>query len=131
MRNLARKPLPWVVLAECAIVAALVVVAWHLVAAAPLQEVPAAPAAPAPSQAGDATGPISADVTARPPAHPLLPGLNVDASFWQLRLAELNRGDAAFEALEWRLVHSAMDATHRYVESVVLPSLARAERRRR
>src|ERR1019366_6146166 len=99
MRNLARKPLPWVVLAECAIVAALVVVAWHLVAAAPLQEVPAAPAAPAPSPAGAAARAISADVTPRPPPPPPLPGLNVDASFWQLRLAELNRGDAAFEAL--------------------------------
>jgi hypothetical protein len=131
MRRLVRKPLPWMVLAECAIVATLVVVAWHLVAAAPLQEVPVPPAASAPPQPGDATGPISADVTVRPPARPLLPGLNVDASFWRLRLAELNSDEAAFETLEWRLVHSAMNAAHRYVESVVLPSLARAERARR
>ena len=118
------------VLAECAIVAALVMVAWHLVAVPPVQEIPAAPAAPAPI-AGDATGPISADVTARSPARPLLPGLNVDASFWRLRLAELNSGEAAVEVLEWKLVHSAMNAAHRYVVSVVLPSLARAERVRR
>ena len=131
MRNLVRKPLPWMVLAECAVVAALVMVAWHLVAAPPVQEVPAGPAAPAPLQAGDAARPISADVTARSPARPLLPGLNLDASFWRLRLAALNSGEAAFEALEWRLVHSAMNAAQRYVESVVLPSLARAERRRR
>ena len=131
MRNLVRKPLPWMVLAECAIVAALVMVAWHLVAAPPVQEVPAAPAAPAPLQAGDAARPISADATARSPARSLLPGLNLDASFWRLRLAALNSGEAAFEALEWRLVHSAMNAAQRYVESVVLPSLARAERRRR
>jgi hypothetical protein len=131
MRNLVRKPLPWMVLAECAIVAALVMVAWHLVAAPPVQEVPGAPAAPAPLQAGDAARPISADVTARSPARSLLPGLNLDASFWRLRLAALNSGEAAFEALEWRLVHSAMNAAQRYVESVVLPSLARAERRRR
>jgi len=131
MRNLVRKPLPWMVLAECAIVVALVMVAWHLVAAPPVQEVPAAPAAPAPLQAGDAARPISADVTARSPARSLLPGLNLDASFWRLRLAALNSGEAAFEALEWRLVHSAMNAAQRYVESVVLPSLARAERRRR
>jgi hypothetical protein len=131
MRNLVRKPLPWMVLAECAIVAALVMVAWHLVAAPPVQEVPAAPAALAPLQAGDAARPISADVTARSPARSLLPGLNLDASFWRLRLAALNSGEAAFEALEWRLVHSAMNAAQRYVESVVLPSLARAERRRR
>ena len=131
MRNLVRKPLPWMVLTECAIVAALILVAWHLVAASPGQEGPAAPVAPAPAQAGDATGPISADVTARPPARPLLPRLNLEASFWRLRLAALNSGEAAFEALEWRLVHSAMNAAQRYVESVVLPSLARAERRRR
>jgi len=131
MRNLVRKPLPWMVLAECAIVAALVMVAWHLVAAPPVQEVPAAPAAPAPLQAGEAARPISADATARSPARSLLPGLNLDASFWRLRLAALNSGEAAFEALEWRLVHSAMNAAQRYVESVVLPSLARAERRRR
>ena len=131
MRNLVRKPLPWMVLAECAIVGALVMVAWHLVAAPPVQEVPAAPAAPAPLQAGDAAGPISAGVMARSPARPLLPGLNFDASFWRLRLAALNSGEAAFEALEWRFAHSAMNAAQRYVESVVLPSVARAERRRR
>jgi hypothetical protein len=58
------------------------------------------------------------------------PGLNFDAGFWRLRLADLNRGQAQFEALEWRLVRSAMDAAHRYVESVVIPSILRAERGR-
>jgi len=32
MRNLLRKPLPWMVVSECAIVAALAMVAWHMVA---------------------------------------------------------------------------------------------------
>jgi hypothetical protein len=130
MRNLVRKPLTWIVLAECALVAALVMVAWHMVAGAPAQEVPAAPGASAPATAGDATGPVSVDVSAQSPpiARGLLPGLNVDANFWRVRLAELNRSEAAFEVLEWKLVHSAMDTAHRYVESVVLPSIARAER---
>jgi hypothetical protein len=130
MRNLLRKPLPWMVVAECAVVAALVMVAWHLVTAAPVHEVLVGPAASPLAEAGGAMGPAPADVTAqsKTPARPLLPGLDVDANFWRLRLAELNRGEAELELLEWRLVHSAMVAAHRYVESVVLPSIVRAER---
>jgi hypothetical protein len=64
-----------------------------------------------------------------PKARPTVPGLNFEASFWRLRLAELNRGQAAFEALEWKLVHSAIGAARHYIESVVLPSVTRAERR--
>ena len=76
-------------------------------------------------------GPASSVVAAqRKPAPTPVPGLNLDTNFWRLRLAELNHGEASFEALEWKLVHSAMDAAHRYVESVVLPSIARAERRK-
>jgi hypothetical protein len=116
------------VLAECAVVAALVMVAWHLVASAPSQEAPAPPVASLPNQAGAASGPVSVAATVQSPARGPLPGLNVDPNFWRLRLAELNRSEAAFEMLEWRLVHSAMDTAHRYVESVVLPSIARAER---
>jgi hypothetical protein len=130
MRNLLRKPLPWMVLAECAIVAALIIVAWHMIANAPAQVVPVLPAT-SPAAAGDASGPVSADLPAQPTPHVSAPppGLNVDATFWRERLAELNRGQAAFEALEWRIVRSAMDAAHRYVESVVIPAIARAERR--
>jgi hypothetical protein len=58
-----------------------------------------------------------------------MPGLNIDPGFWKLRLAELNGGERTFEQLEWRIVHSAMDAARRYVKSVVLPALAQAERR--
>jgi hypothetical protein len=127
MRDLVRKPLPWMVLAECAVVTALAMVAWQLVTNAPAPVVPAMPAA---SPRAAAAGQVPADVTARPKpsAQPPPPGLNVDAGFWRLRLVELNRGQAAFEALEWRLVRSAMDAADRYAESVVIPAIARAER---
>ena len=128
MRNLPRKPLVWIVFAECAVVALLVILAWHLVATSPSQDSIAQPPATSPAQAGDSTVPVSADVSAQTPRRQLPPGLNVDVGFWRLRLAELNRGEAAFEMLEWRIVHSAMDAAHRYVESVVLPTIARAER---
>ena len=131
MRNLVRKPLPWMVLAECAIVAALVMVAWHLVTNAPAPVLPVMPAASPAADAGDAGGQVSSGLTAKPEpsARPVPPGLNVDAGFWRMRLAELNRSQAAFVALEWRLVHSAMDAAKRYLQSVVIPSIVRVERR--
>jgi hypothetical protein len=127
MRNLLRKPLTWIVVAEFAVVAALVMLAWHLVANVPGSVVPILPAAP---PAAEAAGQVSSDLPAQPAPHVSapLPGLNVDASFWRVRLAELNHGQAAFETLEWRIVRSAMDATHRYVETVVIPAIVRAER---
>jgi hypothetical protein len=130
MRNLLRKPLPWMVLTECAVVAALILVAWHLVADPPNQ--PAVPGlASQPAESGEAgvQAPPGLPEIAKRRALPTLPGLNLEAGFWRSRLAELNRGEAAFEALEWKLVHSAMDAVNRYIRSVVLPSIVRAERR--
>src|SRR4029077_18111675 len=109
MRNLLRKPLPWMVLAECAIVAALLLVAWRLIASPPvISNVPAE--IPAPAQSGETGEPVVPGLAgqSKPQAGPSLPGLNFDASFWRVRLAELNRGQASFEALEWKLVHSAM-----------------------
>jgi hypothetical protein len=127
MRNLLRKPLAWMVAAELAVVAALVMLAWHLVANVPAQVVSILPAA---SPAAEASGQVSPDLPAQPTPQVTapLPGLNVDAGFWRGRLAELNHGQATFEGLEWRIVRSAMDATHRYVESVVIPAIVHAER---
>ena len=119
------------VLGECAVVAALVVLAWHMLTSGPGQLVPLPTTESPRADSGDATEPLSkGEITPERPAHAPLPGLNAEANFWRLRLADLNQGQAAFEALEWRLVRSAMDAAHRYVESVVLPSVARAERHR-
>jgi hypothetical protein len=126
MHNLPRKPLFWMVLAECAIVAALVIVAWHLIASVPPQALLGSPSVSATPAAGGAT-PLPVDITVPAPAKALLPGLNIDANFWRSRLAQLNGGEKAFEQLEWKLVHSVMDAAKRYVESVVIPSIARAE----
>jgi hypothetical protein len=126
MRNLIRKPLAWMVAAEVAVVAALVMLAWHLVASAPA---PVLPTLPETSPAAEAAGQVSPDLPAQPTPHVggPLPGLNVDPSFWRVRLAELNHGQAAFEVLEWKIVRSAMDATHRYVQTVVIPAIVRAE----
>ena len=128
MRNLLSKPLTWMILAECVVVATLILVAWHWITAS-AQAASAPPAISLPASAPDATAPASPAVP-----KPLkaiarqLPGLNVDAGFWRLRLVELNRDEAAFELLEWRIVHSAMDTVQSYLESVVLPSVERAER---
>ena len=130
MRNLLSKPLPWMVVAECAIVAALAMVAWHLVASPPASQISGAQAASPTAHASEpqAAGPKVVAGKVKTPVDPLLPGLNIDASFWRLRLAELNRGESSFEQLEWRIVHAAMDAARHYVKSVVVPAVVRAER---
>jgi hypothetical protein len=128
MRNLLRKPLTWMILAECAVVAALILMAWHLIAAS--APAVAAPPALLPAPASDPAAETSPAAPKRSKAIVRqLPGLNVDTGFWRLRLMELNREEAALELLEWRIVHSAMDTVQRYMESVVLPSVERAERR--
>jgi hypothetical protein len=126
MRNLFRKPLAWMVAAEFVVVTALVMLAWHLVATVPAQVVSILPPISPPAEAA---GQVFPDLPPEPTPHVTapVPGLNLDASFWRVRLAELNHGQAAFEGLEWRLVRAAMDATHRYVESVVIPAIVRAE----
>jgi hypothetical protein len=128
MRNLLRQPLTWMVLAECVVVATLVLLVWSLVASAATQR----PGAPnvlrgAPSQSSSSPSPEPPGV-ARSTARPQLPSLNLDSGFWRMRLGQLNRDQVSFEQLEWRLVHSAMDTMQRYLETVVLPSITRAER---
>lgn len=115
---------------EIVVVAALIGVAWHLLAAQPA--VAGLPALLLPSSsppAADAEPSVPADALAppQPSAVPLLPGLNVDPLFWRKRLGELNGAQAEFEALEWRIIGTAMDSMRRYIETVVLPSIERAE----
>jgi hypothetical protein len=117
------------IVSECAIVAALAMIAWHFIASQPLPHTSSAsPASPAAQAQAAASSPEALATESTSPIRQLLPGLNVDTNFWKRRLGDLNRGENAFEQLEWRLVHSAMDAATRYVKSVVMPSLARAER---
>ena len=128
MQRLARKPLTWMIVAEVCVVAALVAISWQLVAAHRVSDLPAL-ILPAASPASDAQASIPPDALAPPsPASPpLLPGLNVDPAFWQHRLEGLNGAEAQFEALEWRIVGSALDSMRRYIDSVVIPSVRHAE----
>ena len=129
MRNLLRQPLTWMVLAEIIVVATLMLLVWSLVASAAGQHPAAAQVPAADSPAADSASPSPAlpDVGARPAARPQLPGINLDSGFWRLRLGQLNREQVSFEQLEWHVVHTAMDTAQHYLETVVLPSIARAE----
>ncbi len=115
------------VIAECVVVTMLIVVVWNVVAAATQH------AAVSPRQAVDATASPTASLpdptqVTRPAIPVQLPGLNLSSGFWRARLGQLNSEQVTFEQLEWRLVHSAMDATQAYLDTVVLPSITRAER---
>ena len=109
MRNLLRQPLTWMVIAECVVVALLIVVVWNVVAHA----------AAAPTRA--------VSVGAGPATRVQLPGVNMNAGFWHVRLDQLTRDQVFFEQLEWRIVRDATGAAQRYLETVVLPSITRAE----
>jgi hypothetical protein len=118
------------VIAECVVVALLIVVVWNVVAAAAVQHATAAPAQAIDSPAAPSDSPLAEVTVAAGSARQVqLPGLNVDAGFWRLRLNQLNRDQVFFEQLEWRIVRNAMDAAQAYLETVVLPSITRAEQR--
>src|SRR4029077_3764217 len=123
MRNLIRQPLTWMVIAECIVVTMLIVVVWNVVASAAAHHVGApVQAVDVPTVASDSPLP-DLTVSTRQASPVQLPGLNLDARFWQLRLNQLNRDQVFFEQLEWHVVRSAMDAAQGYLETVVLPSI--------
>jgi hypothetical protein len=119
------------VIAECVVVTLLIVVVWNVVAAAAAtSQHGAAPSTQGVDLSAASPTPSLPDVpqAAKPATPPQLPGLNLNAGFWRVRLGQLNSEQVTFEQLEWRLVHSAMDAAQGYLETVVLPSITRAER---
>jgi hypothetical protein len=116
------------VLAEIAIVAALVVVSWHVLAGGAATTAPQViPAVFVPQDPGPAPQVPGVLSPPSPTAPLLLPGLNLDAGFWRLRLVALNAAEAQVEALEWRFVHSALVTIQRYLLSVVVADVRRAE----
>jgi len=119
------------VIAECIVVTLLIVVAWNIVvsAAANTQRTATLPVQGVATPAASSTPPLPDVAPATQAARPVqLPGLNLNSGFWRVRLGQLNSDQVVFEQLEWRLVHSAMDAAQGYLETVVLPSITRAER---
>lgn len=127
MRSLLRQPLTWMVLAECVVMAALLLVGWRIVAGAS----PGAPyswllpSVDRPAASPPLLSPLVPPAAARGP----LPGLNVDPGFWRKRLSELNRDTSSIEALEWKIAHAVITTARGYLETVILPAVERAERR--
>jgi hypothetical protein len=133
-----RPPLVWLVTAEAVLVAILGGVAWHAwqqhspagpaaAGAIPHAAAPApAPAGPAPPGAAPAPQP-----SAPPPQAGPTPGIRTDQEFLSRQLTELNRVEATFADLEWRVTRAVVDAIQRYLDGVVLPSIERSEGGRR
>jgi len=126
MRKLIRSPLTWMVTAELVVVAFLVVFAWHVVTSAS-RPVVVSPAIELPGGSADDSPALPEFPGVGPALRGPIPGLNLNSTFWRARLAGLNREQVVLAQLEWRLVHGAMDAMQRYVETVVLPAVRRAE----
>ena len=127
MRNFLRSPLAWLVAADVIVVGTLGIVIWNVVENAG-RPVLASPEVQAPDVVGDAGSPLPAVAEIHPSSQRgPRPGLNLDSAFWRQRLAQLNSDQVLLEQLEWRIVHNAMDAANRYVETVVLPAVRRAE----
>ena len=128
MRNLLRQPLSWMVFAECIVITVLLVVIWSVVTAAATQQTGSAPVQALEALTSPSSIPLP-DLTKTPRVggRGPLPGLNLDSSFWRARLGTLNQEQVVFEQLEWRIIHSATDALQRYLETVVVPSVLRAE----
>jgi hypothetical protein len=127
MRNLVRSPLAWLVAVELVVVGALVAVAWNVVASANRAAPPPVAGAQLATDDPGTDLPQLPQLNTSPERGPL-PGLAVDPGFWRERLAQLNGDQAFLEQLEWEIVHSAESAAERYVETVVLPAIQRAER---
>ena len=126
MRTLIRSPLTWLVVTELVVVIALVVVAWTVIGAAARPALASTPLGQPVTT--DESSPLPEfPETGTPGLRGPLPGLNLNSAFWRERLQQLNRDQAAFERLEWQVVHAAMDALGRYVETVVLPAIQQAE----
>lgn len=139
LATLIRPPLVWFAAAETALIATLGVITWHVwidrvapgatasgrqAAAGPPASTPAPPRGrrPPPAQAAAPASPSPL------PAVGPTPGIRTDADFLARQLGELNRVEATFEDLEWRVTKAVADAIQRYIQAVVLPSIDRSER---
>ena len=143
-RLLFRPPLVYVTITECVLIAAIIALTLHIWHsrqpgnASPGQAAVAAQAGPAAtstsSRAGRSSGtapttPIPSPFPAPGPGSPQAgptPGTRTDSAFVSRQMNELNRVEATFEDLEWRMTKAIADGIEHYVEHVVLPSIDRS-----
>jgi hypothetical protein len=138
-RLLFRPPLVWLVLFETIVVGAIVAFTWHLLQPARPGAIAAAHAPAALPSSATRTPRVaraprasprpsqSPGVAAAVPSAGPTPGLRSDAQFMSHQIDELNRVEASFEALEWRITKAVADAIQSYLDRVVLPSIDHAE----
>src|SRR5919204_2282807 len=119
---LVRRPFTWLVAAEVAVIAALAVLAWHLLAHPPTPPTVEIQRAPRPPATKEPTVPA-------PPA-PAAPASPPIGLRWPIDLHELNRDGAALEAAEAAVVRSLAAGLRLYLERFVLPPVLHAESER-
>ena len=130
MRTLLRKPLTWMVLAECVVMVALLLVGWRIVAGA-ASGAPGSSWWPPRIIQPDPSPPLLSPLTPPAAARGPRPGLNLDPGFWKERLSDLNRDTSSIEALEWKIARAVMTTARGYLQTVIVPAVERAERRTR
>jgi hypothetical protein len=120
----------WLALAEAVLVVHLAFLAWHVwqTRFAPVPPVAALPAPPTPAAGPDTLPAPPSAPAARSPEIGPTPGLRTDRDFLTRQMVELNRVEATFEELEWRVSETFVNTIQRYLEGVVLPSIERSER---
>lgn len=141
-RLLFRPPLVWITIAECILVAAIVVLTLHVWQGRhPSAQAPAQVAAAPPISHPSASGLAGGDRQLRPPVSPSPapapagpargtgppPGTRTDPAFLSRQMVELNRAEAALADLEWRMTKALVDGMQSYIERVVLPGIERSE----
>jgi hypothetical protein len=125
----------WCVIAEVLIVIGLGAAGWRLLVSrqvtAPQAAAPAPPR-PAPRQPPSPRPVVlptpRAGSTAAPPGAVPTPAAPTDPVFLSREMDELNRVEAAFEKVEWRITSAVAGAIEYYLQHVVLPSIERSER---
>ncbi len=137
-RLLFRPPLIWITIAECILVVAMAALGWHLWQSSSTRAPASGMTALAPHANGQ-SDPGSRGRALRPPVSPSTsipspaappgptPGIRTDAEFLSHQMAELNRVEAAFASLEWRMTNALVGAIQYYLNHVVLPSIEKTE----
>ena len=134
LSSLFRPPIVWFTAAEAVLIAVLGVLTWHVwvertASLAPAAGGTAVAAPPAPTE-DPGLGPVQPASSPAVAVGPT-PGIRTDPEFLSRQLTELNRVEATFEDLEWRVTRAIVDAIQRYADGVVLPSIERSERGQR
>ncbi|MGH7904248.1 MAG: hypothetical protein ACREPA_09010 [Candidatus Dormibacteraceae bacterium] len=136
---MTRKPLAVLICAEIAVGAALVTVAWRVIAGVEHPRRAPVAAAQRGTPTGAAPAPGSGPATGSAPFLPALPAagsrpsrahLATDRGFMRGQLSGINREQSAWAKAEWGIIDAVLGAARRYIEGVVVPAVERSERPR-